>query len=450
MDINAHFLAFLETAVNLKQWKLDQLDEHVTAIVNAVQKDSVLGPMYKEYISQGSWAHETIIQPVGDLDEFDADFLLHISEDDEWSEWPSEYLRQLRAAFKRTAAYREKVIKKNRCVRIDYKNDCHVDVVPHLTLGDGRQVIINYKEDKFEDTNPAGFTDWMKERDDLTGGNFRKVIRLLKYLRDYKNTFSCPSVILTTLLGQRVQAFDQESRYSDIPTTLISLLDDLEEWLYFYSSMPYLEDPSCPGTSFNHRWKEEQYRNFKDMTSKYAGWAREARDAQEDGAIAAWQKMFGPDFVALEVEAAARSIAGSLNKSTARVMVQRAPDEKFMAEEGYRLVAKYMARIEGRIEELKGFRSRPLRSLSYVNQGARMRFKLVTDAPPPFQVIWKVRNRGEAATLARDLRGQLIPGESGSLYHTENAKYPGRHYIEVYVLRQGIVVATDHHEVVIV
>ena len=44
----------------------------------------------------------------------------------------------------------------------------------------------------------------MKEKDGLTGGNLRKVIRLLKYLRDYKTTFSVPSVILTTLVGERV------------------------------------------------------------------------------------------------------------------------------------------------------------------------------------------------------------------------------------------------------
>lgn len=75
---------------------------------------------------------------------------------------------------------------------IGYANDCHIDVVPHLILADGQQVVINYADNAFEDTNPQGFTDWMKEKDDLAGGNLRRVIRLMKYLRDFKNTFSCP------------------------------------------------------------------------------------------------------------------------------------------------------------------------------------------------------------------------------------------------------------------
>jgi len=141
MDINAHFHAFLETTVNLPEAKLTQLDSRVSAITNALQRDSVIGPMYKEHIPQGSWAHQTIIRPVGAFDEFDADILLHLEEQDDWAD-PREYLKQVRAAFKRSSTYNTMVQKKNRCVRIDYANDCHVDVVPCLTLTDGRQVII--------------------------------------------------------------------------------------------------------------------------------------------------------------------------------------------------------------------------------------------------------------------------------------------------------------------
>ena len=83
----------------------------------------------------------------------------------------------------------------------------------------GPQVIINYAEDKFEDTHPEGFTAWMKEKDELSNGNLRKVIRLVKYIRDFKETFSVPSVILTMLLGERVQAFGEAGKYADVPTT---------------------------------------------------------------------------------------------------------------------------------------------------------------------------------------------------------------------------------------
>jgi hypothetical protein len=449
MDNNAHFVAFLDTTVNLKQWKLDKLDGHVTAIVNALQKDTDVGPLYKEHIPQGSWAHATIIEPVGAFDQFDADFLLHLEEDETWSEDPGEYLRKVRAAFKATSTYKDKVTKKNRCVRIEYAGDCHVDVVPHLTLSDDRQVIINYAENIFEDTNPGGFSDWMQERDTLTGGNLRKVIRLMKYLRDYKNTFDCVSVILTTLLASRVQAFNADSRYADIPTAFVSLLEDLDSWLADYDEMPLLDDPSCPGTSFNHRWTEEKYQNFKTMITKYAGWAREAINAEEDKALVAWQKLFGPEFTTPVVEAARKAVTTYSIRASTRPPTARAPQEEFIEEKGYRFSARHMARIEGRVEELGGFRSRPIRSRKSVRRGMSLVFSLHTDTPGQFEVIWKVRNHGEPASLAGNLRGQLLKSDFNSRIRRETTRYPGRHYIEVYVVKNGVVVASDHHEVII-
>jgi len=446
MNTNAHFEAFLETTVNLKEWKLGQLDSRVQAIVNAVQNDAVVGPLYKEHIPQGSWAHQTIIDPVGVFDEFDADFLLHLEVDDEWVLDPGRYLRELRAAFKRSSTYKDMVRKKNRCVRIGYAKSCHVDVVPHLTLSDGRQVIINYQTNDFEETDPAGFTQWIRERDDLTGGNLRKVIRLMKYLRDFKNTFDCKSVILTNLIAGRVQPYHLADRYADIPTTLVSLLSDLDTWLDGYDEMPLLDDPSCPGTSFNHRWTEAKYQTFKSMIKKYAGWACEAAAADdEDTAIAAWQKLFGSEFVAQEVKLAKSSLLASARQRIAKSLDTPAPGEEFIEQRGYLFSPRYAATIDARVMELYGARAQSIRADGALRRGLRLKFTLKTDTVGPFEVIWKVRNRGQAAAQAGDLRGKLIAGDSRTRY--ENTKYPGRHYIEAYVVQNGRVVASDHHEV---
>lgn len=447
MTTQLHFEAFLDSTVNLKQRKLDQLDGRVNAITSALQRDDVIGPIYKEHIPQGSWAHATIIEPVGAFDEFDADFLLHLEEQADWD--PCQYLRELRAAFKRNSTYCAMVRKKNRCVRVGYANDCHVDVVPSITRADGQQVVMNYADNEFEDTNPDGFTQWMKERDDLTGGNLRKVIRLLKFLRDYKNTFDCKSVILTTLVGGRIQPVDAATRYADIPTTLVSVLVDLDNWLSLYGSMPLIDDPSCPGTSFNHRWSEERFQSFKSMIKKYRGWAEEAHAiANEDAAVAAWQKLFGDDFVAVEVEirkAALRSANRSIVRKSAAVVP--APSEEFIEQRGMPFSPRYGATIHARIEEMYGARSTTIRSGAALRPGLKLTFKLKTDTPQPYQVIWKVRNRGAVAANLGQLRGQLIDSNGGKNVRTEHTKYAGDHYVEAYVVKDGWVVASDHHEV---
>jgi hypothetical protein len=98
----SYFDSFLANTVNLNQSRLDQLEQRVTSIMTALQGDAVLGPLIEDHIPQGSWAHRTIIKPLNDH-EFDADFLLLLTEVQEWSASPRIYLQQLRAAFKRSS-----------------------------------------------------------------------------------------------------------------------------------------------------------------------------------------------------------------------------------------------------------------------------------------------------------------------------------------------------------
>jgi hypothetical protein len=212
--------------------------------------------------------------------------------------------------------------------------------------------------------------------------------------------------------------------------------------------MPLIDDPSCPGTSFNHRWTEEKYLNFKAKIELYAGWAREAYDADEPEAVGLWQKLFGAEFTAPEVEESKSVLlAAAVRSKSLRPIRDVAPREEFIENRGYAFSPRYSARIDGRIREFGGFRARSIRSGRGVPRGSHLEFKLVTDAPSPFSILWKVRNRGEEATRAEDLRGQLRLGEAGSLSCRESAKYRGTHYVEVYVVKDGVVVASDHHEV---
>ncbi|MGH3119003.1 MAG: nucleotide-binding domain-containing protein [Gaiellales bacterium] len=81
-----------------------------------------------------------------------------------------------------------------------------------------------------------------------------------------------------------------------------------------------------------------------------------------------------------------------------------------------------------------------------VDKGRVLRFRIATDVPEPFDLYWKVRNRGLEAERIDQLRGQIFK-DNGTRRHTEHTLYTGRHYVEVYVVRNGSVVATDHHEV---
>lgn len=159
--------------------------------------------------------------------------------------------------------------------------------------------------------------------------------------------------------------------------------------------------------------------------------------------------LFGPEFIAQEVTLAKSSLLASARHSVASAFEPPAPGEEFIEQMGYQFSPRYAASVDARIMELYGARTRSIRAGGALRRGLRLKFTLKTDAPGPFEVIWKVRNRGEAATRAGDLRGKLISENADCQVRYEHTKYPGQHYIEVYVVQSVVVVASDHHEVYI-
>ncbi|MFF0905027.1 UNVERIFIED_CONTAM: nucleotidyltransferase [Kocuria sp. CPCC 205316] len=322
MQHTDHFDVLLKDTVNLSQPKLDVLSERVEAIYQALRKDEEIGSLVQDKLPQGSWAHRTIINPVGN-NEFDADFMLQMEENPDWSDSPKTYVEQVYAALHRNSTYKNMPhTRKCRCVQLTYANSMHVDIVPYLTLSNGRQVIVNRDEDDWEDTNPEGFTAWMHDKDGVAGGNLRKVIRLMKYLRDHKNSFTgTRSIILTTLLGEQVASIrklNEPGYYSNIPTALFHIVRDLDEWLQERPTKPSIVDPSgaaAPDGSrvaFDHRWDQSTYSYFRERIHIHAAEIEAAYyEPDKEESFRRWQTIFGDGFKAPEPSTNGRKFPAS-------------------------------------------------------------------------------------------------------------------------------------------
>ena len=199
MKLVSQFKSFLTDTVNLNQTRLNALETNVEAIKNFVRQCD-WDPKIKSFYPQGSWAHDTIIKPV-DGGEFDADLLVMVEPAEDWT--AADYVKSLGKAFADSSTYGDKCKTWDYCVTITYAGDRKVDIAPCVV---GRQIsgrveVCNKPSDSFERSEPVEYTEWLKKQNSYSGGNsFRKITRLLKYLRDIKTTFTCPSVLLTTLL----------------------------------------------------------------------------------------------------------------------------------------------------------------------------------------------------------------------------------------------------------
>jgi len=298
MESVKQFNDFLNDHVNLGIGSLELLDRNVDAIYAALKADEELKPLIVKKDPQGSWAHRTIIKPQKGK-EFDADFMLVMKENEDWTD-PVEYRNAIKRALNRHDKYKTMPVSHScRAVTVTYA-DSHVDIVPFVALSDGRDVIVNGDDNEWEDSDPQSFTDWMRERDDITGRNFRKVVRIMKYLRDNSDWAGTKSIILTTLLGDRVshtKAIFDPNYYGNVPTTLVNLVEDLNDWLQTQHVKPVIMDPSETGLSFDHRWNEETFQRLKDRISGYAATMRDAyvTEGQQDS-LDKWAAIFGDDF----------------------------------------------------------------------------------------------------------------------------------------------------------
>lgn len=280
MKLLTYFNAFMKNTVNLDDSRLRDLESKVDTLYTVLCAAESLASIILGKDPQGSWAHKTIIKPVNGR-EYDADFMLIMQEQPDWT--PRAYINSVYSAFRQLPKYKDKAVKKHRCVRIVYANDCHIDIVPFVCLSDGRQVIVNHETDEWEETDPDAFTAWMKEQDDTAVGNLRRVIRLMKYLRDHHMNFvRTRSVILTVLLGERIEAWKKSvdsGYYSDLPTAFVHVLEDLDNWMDANPSLPPIPDPSGANNDFGHRWNQDSYDNLKAKVKTIAADARAALDA---------------------------------------------------------------------------------------------------------------------------------------------------------------------------
>ncbi|WP_294181458.1 cyclic GMP-AMP synthase DncV-like nucleotidyltransferase [uncultured Schumannella sp.] len=447
MKLIKHFDAFLANKVNLSDGRIKQLDRRTEAIENFLASgDDDFATHFIDVLPQGSYAHRTIINPVRANDEFDADLLLYIEEIDGWE--AEDYVQELYTVFRSSATYHDMVSRHNRCVRIDYANEFHVDVVPYMERH-GQHYITNRDDNLFELTNPEGYNAWLDERNRLANGRLVKVIRLIKYLRDFKDTFDCKSVILSILLGNAVDdaaAWGDGNLYPDVPTALRKIIGDLDDYLQDNETMPSIDDPSEPTENFNHRWEQHLYANFRNKMHQYRGWIDEAflEEDPEESKVK-WRRLFGEKFGTYDT-----SVKKALEAHVGRqgvVDTEETLSERWGIQT--QLNPAYRARVTGRLAKRNGFREYELRRNGNVAPKNRtIKFQLSHNVPGPVQVYWKVRNTGEEAIAANTIRGQVVL-DAGSLRRSEPTSYRGHHYVEVYVVKNGVCVAMDHHDVII-
>lgn len=456
------FNDFLKGTVNLNDTRFVELETSIEAIKDAV-RESDWEPHLNGWMAHGSWAHKTIIRPV-DGGEFDADLIVFVEHVEGWS--AITYIDELYAAFRANATYKDKVSRSSHCVTISYATDKKIDVAPCLTNRSNALEVCNRTTDEFEQTEPKQYTEWLVQKNDYSGNNaFRKVTRLVKYLRDIKESFTCSSVLLTTLLGHCINSTDKDSEeFSDTPTALRTVFGRLDDLLQKFPQKPRVPNPFLATEDFASAWKtEDQYTNFRDKIHTYRGWIDDAYGEQDRSeSIAKWRRVFGDEFakgvsieegksVSKAIVANVRSTLAEASQFTgdlvdavkrfgARVLPPSFDRKPYMEAPKWPHSGNIAVSVRAELHQNKKDTQRlgQVLSLEPLQPGYWLHFRAVTNTGAPFdsatyRVMWRVTNTDEAAARKNELRGYFVNPESDNT-RWENLQYRGVHLVEAFVI----------------
>lgn len=435
MKLTEHFDTFLADVVNLNQSRIDTLKARVDAIVTTFESFDVYSDILIETCPQGSWAHRTIIKPPGNAG-FDADVVVYIEPYEKWT--PADYIENLYTQFKGHSTYTNKVSRKNRCVTIQYANEFSVDVVPCIRksgIWETTEWILNRTENAKEQTNPDGFNDWFKKKNSYVGKNYLiKVVRLLKYLRDIKMTFSAKSVLLTTLVGERISIWDESlglgNDFTDLPTSLRIIIKRLDDYLQENSNMPEVSNPGLPAESFTRHWDQNKYSNFRDCMHRYAEWIEDAYvEENRDESILKWRRVFGEDF--------AKSV--TLEKAVNALIVVQVEDLSHVELPQWSILRAGKIEIFVTLHAAKGgdFKGTYRSNGPALAPGTWLHFSAKHSFTDGISIKWQVVNTGQEARLAKMLRGKIKQSGQDIWEHTQ---YKGSHWVECFAVdtKRGI------------
>ncbi len=320
MKFEQFFTEFLDEKVNLNPTRLERL----TGSVDAVNRFLSTGlPSFQRMERQGSYGLGTIIKPVNDGQEFDADLLVYMKYDDGKS--PKDYIAELYDYLKENGVYTDKVHRHTRSVEIDYAGDFHLDLVPCIATSNGRQFVCNRQANEFEPTDGTGYREWFNNRTRITHGNLKRVTRILKYMRDHKGNFAVKSILLTTLIGNTVLDESDGENFRTLPDALKTVCNRINDFLQKHPFMPEISNPVLPGESFNRHWTQISYDNFRNLFKVYNDRVNKAYESRvHDESVDLWRGLFGGEF-GKKVGESGHSSSGKAASGAAITLTPRKP-----------------------------------------------------------------------------------------------------------------------------
>lgn len=332
---------------------------------------------------------------------------------------------------------------KTSCVRIKYEDGYHIDFAVYRRHYDSENEcwIYEHAGSDWSVRELKGLTEWFKSQNNDSDGKLRKVIRLSKmFCKSRKSWKNMPSGLLQTVLcDEKLQ-----QSYERIDELFYYTMQEIVNRLETSTSV---EAPVDDGRDLTPRdidckrmtnWKNRLKSKLEDLEVLFSD------ECTKDDAIQAWYGFFNHDYWGGQVTVEKSYAVASVSKSVFSFF-----DGEQYIEEMYPMQLVYKCDVSCKVSG-DGWRLKPIGEFlsiwrHYLPHNFEIRCEMeYTNCPWPYKILWKVKNVGPEAERKNIIRGEIKERGRTIVEHTS---FFGNHYIECYIVKDGLCVARKRIEI---
>lgn len=351
------------------------------------------------------------------------------------------------ALQRKTKQFAEEPQVKTSCVRLKYTSKgYHVDFAVfrrHKEYSWNDEYTYEHAGSKWSVRHIKALEEWFNDELKNTGDDLRKIIRLSKMFCKSRDSWAnMPSGLIQTIVCAEKLAKDYERLDEKFYYTMEAIVNRLSLCLEVEAPVDNARQLVIRDIDYQRmrNWKSRLESNLQKLEILFD------EECTYQDSLNAWAQFFNHTFWN-ELYSSVINESFSVNKA------YDFDDTEDFIEDLYPVYEQYDVTIDCKVSG-NGFSSMPI--LDYLDK-LGLRFKKFiphnfsikcrignTNCPSYDKILWKVLNVGSEAERRNDIRGQI---KDRGREITENSKFFGEHYIECYLIKDGLCVAIGHVDV---
>lgn len=398
-----------------------------------------------ETIEQGSVAMSTVNQ--NDKNDYDIDIAI-VFDDNNVGDIGAIAIKNIivNALKRKCTNFKNEPEAKTNCVRIVYADNYHIDFAIYKRIKNEYDNSYTYKHagSEWRPRDPRAINNWFKKRISINGEKLRQAIRLSKMFCKSRVSWKMPGGLIQTVLCD-----EQIQNYSRIDEMFYYTICEIRDRLKYNKEVFNPTD-----NSQSLLLVQEDTEKLNNLYNRLDSYIQQLdvlfnQDCTERQAKNAWYTFFNHDYWNMP---SSNSITEKLYESK-KDLCEFDDTEEYIENIFPSCPTTCFVKLDCKVIYKNGqynYLSELLKNNKKVEIGCSLDFFIEnTNVPQPYNVFWKVKNEGIVAKTKNCIRGQVFKSKFEMINH-ETSNFPGNHYVECYIIKNGVCVAKARIEVPIV